>query len=53
MLEIEELPNESFEFYGELQARKKDAAESAADAALWYLENEGYTWGRNRDKWKR
>ncbi|XP_047944446.1 dicer-like protein 4 isoform X1 [Salvia hispanica] len=50
MLEIEELPNESFEFYGELQARKKDAAESAADAALWYLENEGYTWGRNRDK---
>ncbi|KAH6828797.1 dicer-like 4 [Perilla frutescens var. hirtella] len=50
MLEIEEMPNETFEFYGEPKARKKDAAEQAADAALWYLENEGYVWDRKRDK---
>nr|AIE15766.1 Dicer-like protein 4a [Salvia miltiorrhiza] len=50
MLEMEEMPNEAFEFYGELRARKKDAAETAADAALWYLEHEGYIWDRNHDK---
>lgn len=43
------MPNEAFEFYGEPQARKKDASEHAADAALWYLEQEGYMWDKKRD----
>ncbi|XP_051114005.1 dicer-like protein 4 [Andrographis paniculata] len=41
-LEIEELPKQSFEFYGEAQTRKKVAAEDAAEGALWFLKHEGY-----------
>lgn len=46
---MEEMPNEKFEFYGESRARKKDASETAAEAALWCLGNEGYVWDRKRD----
>lgn len=50
VLEIEEMRNEVFEFYGEPWPRKKDASEQAADAALWYLEREGYIWDKRCDK---
>lgn len=41
-LEIEETPDVIFEFVGEPQSKKKDAAESAAEGAIWYLQQEGY-----------
>ncbi|KAJ1382389.1 Ribonuclease III domain [Sesbania bispinosa] len=41
-LEIEEVPDTIFEFILEPQSKKKDAAESAAEGAFWYLEHEGY-----------
>ncbi|XP_022888734.1 dicer-like protein 4 isoform X2 [Olea europaea var. sylvestris] len=41
-MEIDEMPDEIFEFYGEPQAKKKDAAHSAANGALWYLKHEGF-----------
>ncbi|KAL3629633.1 endoribonuclease Dicer [Castilleja foliolosa] len=50
MLEIEERPNHSFEFYGEPRARKKDAAEHAAQGALWFLKHEGYILDKKCDK---
>ncbi|KAI3446800.1 hypothetical protein Pfo_003465 [Paulownia fortunei] len=46
VLEIEEMPNETFEFYGQPRMRKKDAAEHAAQGALWYLKHEGYIWDK-------
>ncbi|GER33663.1 dicer-like protein 4 [Striga asiatica] len=46
MLEIEEIPNHLFEFYGEPRMRKKDAAEHAAKGALWFLKHEGYIMGQ-------
>ncbi|XP_012844161.1 PREDICTED: dicer-like protein 4 isoform X2 [Erythranthe guttata] len=49
VMEIEEMPNETFEFYGEPRARKKDAAEHAAEGALWYLKHEGYIWDKKRN----
>lgn len=42
VMEIDEMPDEIFEFYGEPQAKKKDAAHSAANGALWYLKHEGF-----------
>ncbi|KAL0427693.1 UNVERIFIED_CONTAM: Dicer-like protein 4 [Sesamum latifolium] len=50
VMEIEELPNQIFEFYGEPRMRKKDAAEHAAQGALWYLKQEGYIWDKKRDR---
>ncbi|KAJ1385905.1 Ribonuclease III domain [Sesbania bispinosa] len=41
-LEIEEVPDTIFEFIGEPQSKKKDAAESAAEGVFWFLEKEGY-----------
>ncbi|KAL0307821.1 UNVERIFIED_CONTAM: Dicer-like protein 4 [Sesamum calycinum] len=50
VMEIEELPNQIFEFYGEPRMRKKDAAEHAAQGALWYLKQEGYIWDKKLDR---
>ncbi|XP_051131155.1 dicer-like protein 4 isoform X2 [Andrographis paniculata] len=41
-MEITERPKVGFEFYGESRRKKKEAAHHAAEAALWYLRNEGY-----------
>ncbi|XP_045827560.1 dicer-like protein 4 isoform X3 [Trifolium pratense] len=41
-MEIEEAPGMVFEFIGEPLPKKKDAADSAAEAAFWYLRQEGY-----------
>ncbi|RDY03581.1 Dicer-like protein 4, partial [Mucuna pruriens] len=41
-LEIEEAPDVILEFVGEPQSKKKDAAESAAEGAFWYLQQEEY-----------
>lgn len=41
-LEIEEAQNLILEFVGEPLSKKKDAAESAAEGAFWYLQHEGY-----------
>ncbi|XP_047169317.1 dicer-like protein 4 isoform X2 [Vigna umbellata] len=41
-LEIEEVPDTILEFVGEPRSKKKDAAESAAQGAFWYLQQEGY-----------
>ncbi|XP_019453233.1 PREDICTED: dicer-like protein 4 isoform X2 [Lupinus angustifolius] len=41
-LEIEEAPDVVFLFIGEPKSKKKDAAESAAEGAFWYLHKEGY-----------
>ncbi|XP_057416862.1 dicer-like protein 4 isoform X3 [Lotus japonicus] len=41
-LEIEEIPDMIFEFVGEPLLKKKDAAKSAAEGALWYLQQKGY-----------
>lgn len=49
-MEIEEMPNETFEFYGEPRAKKKDAAEHAAEGALWYLKHEGFIWDKKQNK---
>lgn len=34
--------SEEFVVIGEPRLKKKDAAESAAEGAVWYLQNEGY-----------
>ncbi|XP_010323151.2 dicer-like protein 4 isoform X1 [Solanum lycopersicum] len=41
LVEIEET-SRVIESYGEAQAKKKDAAEHAAEGALWFLKQEGY-----------
>ncbi|CAN1318513.1 Dicer-like protein 4 [Linum perenne] len=42
-IEIEESPSTTIlECFGESCTRKKSAAESAAEAALWYLKHQGY-----------
>ncbi|WMV36294.1 hypothetical protein MTR67_029679 [Solanum verrucosum] len=41
VVEIEET-SRVVESYGEAQAKKKDAAEHAAEGALWFLKQEGY-----------
>ncbi|XP_027329743.1 dicer-like protein 4 [Abrus precatorius] len=41
-LEMEENPDMIFEFIGEPKSKKKDASESAAEGAFWYLQQEGY-----------
>ncbi|KAA8522907.1 hypothetical protein F0562_009330 [Nyssa sinensis] len=41
-VEIEEVSDMILECYGEPRAKKKDAAEHAAEGALWYLKHEGY-----------
>lgn len=41
-MEIEEVPDLILEFVGEPKLKKKDAAESAAEGAFWYLQQEGY-----------
>ncbi|KAK7329981.1 hypothetical protein VNO77_24164 [Canavalia gladiata] len=41
-LEIEEAQDMILEFVGEPKSKKKDAAESAAEGAFWYLQQEGY-----------
>ena len=41
-LEIEEDSDVNFEFIGDPQSKKKDAAERAAEGALWYLKQQGY-----------
>lgn len=41
VVEIEET-SRVIESYGEAQAKKKDAAEHAAEGALWFLKQEGY-----------
>ncbi|KAI3443972.1 hypothetical protein Pfo_000637 [Paulownia fortunei] len=50
VMEIEERPNETFEFYGEPRSKKKEAAEHAAEGTLWYLKQEGYIWDKKRNK---
>ncbi|XP_059635348.1 dicer-like protein 4 isoform X2 [Cornus florida] len=42
VVEIEEASNMILECYGEPRAKKKDAAEHAAEGALWYLKHVGY-----------
>ncbi|XP_020236092.1 dicer-like protein 4 isoform X2 [Cajanus cajan] len=42
ILEIEEAPDMILEFVGEPQSKKKDASESAAEGAFWYLQQQGY-----------
>ncbi|TXG60793.1 hypothetical protein EZV62_012156 [Acer yangbiense] len=46
ILEIESSQDIVLECFGTPQAKKKAAAEQAAEAALWYLEHEGYSRGR-------
>lgn len=46
-MEIGEMADETFEFYGEPRAKRKDAAHSAANGALWYLKNEGFLRGKD------
>ncbi|KAK7265138.1 hypothetical protein RJT34_32754 [Clitoria ternatea] len=41
-MEIEDAPGMILEIYGEPRPRKKDAAESAAEGAIWYLKQAGY-----------
>ncbi|CAI8584290.1 unnamed protein product [Vicia faba] len=41
-MKIEEAPDTVFEFIGEPLPKKKDATDSAAEGALWYLQKEGY-----------
>ncbi|KAI4335598.1 hypothetical protein L6164_014232 [Bauhinia variegata] len=41
-LEIEESPDVIIECFGEPLSKKKDAAENAAEGALWYLQQQGY-----------
>lgn len=40
-MEIEEM-SRVIEAYGEPRLKKKDAAEHAAEGALWFLKKEGY-----------
>lgn len=42
LVQIAGKQNEEFVFIGEPRLKKKDAAESAAEGAVWYLQNEGY-----------
>lgn len=42
IVEIEEASNMALECYGASKSKKKAAAESAAEGALWYLKNEGH-----------
>ncbi|XP_058759719.1 dicer-like protein 4 isoform X1 [Vicia villosa] len=46
-MKIEEAPDTVFEFIGEPLPKKKDAADSAAEGALWYLQKEGYLHNAN------
>ncbi|XP_027192482.1 dicer-like protein 4 isoform X3 [Cicer arietinum] len=41
-MEIEEAQDMILEVYGESLPKKKDAADSAAEGAFWYLQKEGY-----------
>jgi len=41
-MEIEEASNMIIEFIGEPLPKKKDSADSAAEAAFWYLKEKGY-----------
>ncbi len=41
-MEIEEAQDVILVCSGEPRSKKKDAAENAAEGALWYLKNEGY-----------
>lgn len=41
-MEIEDAPDMILECFGSPHAKKKIAAEHAAEAALWFLEKEGY-----------
>ncbi|XP_073150113.1 dicer-like protein 4 isoform X2 [Henckelia pumila] len=52
VLDIEEMPDETFEFYGEPRTRKKDAAENAAQGAIWFLKCQGYSWDQKLNKGK-
>ncbi|XVF48473.1 hypothetical protein PTKIN_Ptkin03bG0193100 [Pterospermum kingtungense] len=42
IVEIEEAPDMILECFGGPRTKKKDAAEHAAEGALWYLKREGY-----------
>jgi endoribonuclease Dicer len=42
VVEIEEAQDVILVCSGEPRSKKKDAAENAAEGALWYLKNEGY-----------
>ncbi|KAL2338481.1 hypothetical protein Fmac_012927 [Flemingia macrophylla] len=42
ILEIEEVSDMILEFVGEPQSKKKDAAENAAEGAVWYLQQKEY-----------
>lgn len=42
LLQIKGKQKEEFEFIGEPRLKKKDAAENAAEGALWYLRHEGH-----------
>ncbi|GAA0157583.1 hypothetical protein LIER_14823 [Lithospermum erythrorhizon] len=44
VVEIEEAVDTIVECYGQLKLKKKEAAETAAMAALWFLRHEGYMW---------
>lgn len=46
-MRIEEAPDTVFEFIGEPLPKKKDATDSAAEGALWYLQKEGYLHNAN------
>ncbi|KAK3033196.1 hypothetical protein RJ639_036988 [Escallonia herrerae] len=48
-MEIEENTNMVLECIGDPRAKKKDAAEHAAEGALWYLKHEGYLEDKDRD----
>ncbi|KAK2993669.1 hypothetical protein RJ640_009484 [Escallonia rubra] len=48
-MEIEENTNMILECIGDPRAKKKDAAEHAAEGALWYLKREGYLEDKDRD----
>lgn len=42
VVEIDEPEQSILEITGRPLAKKKDAAENAAEGALWYLKHEGY-----------
>lgn len=46
-MEIEEASNMIIEFIGEPLPKKKDSADSAAEAAFWYLKEKGYLHNAN------
>lgn len=49
VVETDEALHKILECYGEPKARKKDAAEHAAEGALWYLKHKGYLWEKKWD----